>query len=634
MQAAQADVARGRALAPRRRTAWLDALLDHEQRLGYLLIAPVVLLLLGLVAYPFCIAVGMALSDRTIGSAGHFIGLTNFQNLLKDPIYVQTLHNTLIYTGGATVVKLVGGLRRGAADQRAPPFRKTVRSAILLPWIVPAVLGTMAWMWVLAPNFSVLNWLLINLGLIKTGIPWLVNPTLALVSVIMVNAWRGIPFFAITLLAGLQAIPQELYEATAIDGAGKLGRFWYVTLPLMLPILLITARALDHLDVLRFPDRLRPDRRRSAQQHATAGHAQLPGGHRVGAAGRSGRDLAHHAAGAAGAGRRPDLLPAADGRGVSTQALRPRRSEGFFSAHTARRADRLLTVYVPLALVLFFLLAPFYWMAITSIKPNSELYAPGSNPFLVLSPSLEHYQQLLAGTEFPLWTRNTMVIAMLATLIALLLGVPAGYALARLRFRGAGFIGLAIFATYLVPTTLLFLPMLQVVKTIGLQDNFWSLVLIYPTFLTPFCTWLMAGYFKTIPAELEECARIDGATRFSAMWRIAFPLATPGHPLGRHLLVHAELERVHLRAHLRHRQQLAHHPGRRADAAHPRRRLLLGAAHGGCAARLDSGGARLLVLRRAVRHRPDRRRRQGMTTSIDERRAGAPRASCGRPRPR
>jgi multiple sugar transport system permease protein len=240
MQAAQADVARGRALVPRKRTAWLDALLDHEQRLGYLLIAPVVLLLLGLVAYPFCIAVGMALSDRTVGGAGHFIGLTNFQNLFKDPIYVQTLHNTLVYTGGATLVKLVAGFGVALLINERLPFRKTVRSAILLPWIVPAVLGTMAWMWVLAPNFSVLNWLLINLGLIKTGIPWLVNPTLALVSVIMVNAWRGIPFFAITLLAGLQAIPQELYEATAIDGAGKVGRFRYVTLPLMLPILLIT----------------------------------------------------------------------------------------------------------------------------------------------------------------------------------------------------------------------------------------------------------------------------------------------------------------------------------------------------------------------------------------------------------
>ena len=194
----------------------------------------------------------------------------------------------------------------------------------------------------------------------------------------------------------------------------------------------------------------------------------------------------------------------------------------------ARRVDRTLTLYVPLGLMLFFLLAPFYWMLVTSLKPDAELYSPNGNPLLVFAPSLEHYLHLLLTTEFPTWTRNTMVIAILATGISLLFGVPAGYALARLRFRGAGFLGLAIFATYLVPTSLLFIPMLQVVKTLHLQDNFWSLILIYPTFLMPFCTWLMAGYFKTIPSELEECARIDGANRFAAMWRIAFPLATPG----------------------------------------------------------------------------------------------------------
>jgi multiple sugar transport system permease protein len=167
-------------------------------------------------------------------------------------------------------------------------------------------------------------------------------------------------------------------------------------------------------------------------------------------------------------------------------------------------------------------------MLITSLKSNSELYSPAGNPMFVFAPSLEHYQHLLTATEFPSWTKNTMLISVVSTALSLLFGVPAGYALARLRFRGAGFIGLAVFATYLVPTSLLFIPMLQVVKTLRLQDNIWSLVLIYPTFLMPFCTWLMAGYFKTIPTELEECARIDGADRFTAMWRIAFPLAIPG----------------------------------------------------------------------------------------------------------
>jgi multiple sugar transport system permease protein len=218
----------------------LTRLLDDERVLGYVLVAPVVLLLLGLVAYPFVVAVSMALTDRTVGNPGKFIGLTNVQRLLQDSIYLQTLHNTLVYTAGATVLKLVVGFGLALLINERFRFRQAVRSAVLLPWIVPAALGTLAWLWIFAPSFSVLNWLLIHLGLVKTGLPWLVDGNLALVSVILVNAWRGIPFFGITLLAGLQAIPTELYEATAIDGAGRLGRFWYVTVPLMRPILLIT----------------------------------------------------------------------------------------------------------------------------------------------------------------------------------------------------------------------------------------------------------------------------------------------------------------------------------------------------------------------------------------------------------
>jgi len=220
--------------------ARLGDVLDHEQALGYILVAPVVILLLALVAYPFVIAVYLALTDRTIGSTGTFIGLTNIERLMNDQIYKQALRNTLIYTAGATILKLAAGFGVALLINEKFRFRQTVRSAILLPWIVPAVLGTLAWMWIFAPNFSVLNWILINLGLTTSGFPWLVDPNLALFSVILVNTWRGIPFFAITLLAGLQTIPQELYEATAIDGAGKLARFWYVTVPLMLPILIIT----------------------------------------------------------------------------------------------------------------------------------------------------------------------------------------------------------------------------------------------------------------------------------------------------------------------------------------------------------------------------------------------------------
>ena len=218
----------------RRLTDWID----DERRLGYLLVAPVVLLLAGLVAYPFAVAIGYALSDRTLADAGHFIGLGNFANLLQDDIYLQTLRNTVLYSLGSVALKLVLGIGLALILNESFPLRRLVRSVVLLPWIVPTVLGTMAWLWMFNPTFSVLNWILLHLGILRVGLPWLTDPDLALVSVIIVNAWRGTPFIAITVLAGLQAIPPDLYDASAIDGAGKFHRFRYVTLPLIMPVLL------------------------------------------------------------------------------------------------------------------------------------------------------------------------------------------------------------------------------------------------------------------------------------------------------------------------------------------------------------------------------------------------------------
>lgn len=194
----------------------------------------------------------------------------------------------------------------------------------------------------------------------------------------------------------------------------------------------------------------------------------------------------------------------------------------------SRGGSRILITYVPLVLLLFFLLAPFYWMIITSFKPDPELYNVAISPLVVWHPTLDQFAQLFSLTPYLEWAVNSIEVSSVATGVALLFGIPAGYAMARLRFRGSGAVGMAIFGTYLVPATLLFIPMYQIILTLGLMDSKWALVVVYPTFLTPFCTWLMSGYFKTIPKELEDCARVDGSSRFGAMWRIAIPLAKPG----------------------------------------------------------------------------------------------------------
>ncbi len=197
-----------------------------------------------------------------------------------------------------------------------------------------------------------------------------------------------------------------------------------------------------------------------------------------------------------------------------------------------RKWRKWLLFYLPMAFFIVFTLFPFYWMAVTAVRPDGELYRTwrqaSATPFWTLEPTLEHFKGLLQTTKFPHWLWNTMLIAIVSTVISLVCGMFAGYALARLKFRGSEFLGTAIFVTYLVPQTLLFIPLADIIRDMHLGNTPWALMLTYPTFLIPFCTWLLMGYFKTIPKELEECARIDGATRFGAMVRIIFPVAIPG----------------------------------------------------------------------------------------------------------
>jgi multiple sugar transport system permease protein len=213
--------------------------LEREGVFSWLMLAPGVLFLLAFVAYPFFYGIFLSLQERGVARAGVFVGLDNFINLARDPVFWQVSRNTLIYTAVTTVLKMVGGLAMALVINQQFRGRNLARAFLLLPFIVPTVLSTIAWMWILDPTFSVVNWLLIRAGVITTGISWLGNATLAMGSIIVVNTWRGLPFYGITLLAGLQTISPDLYEAAAIDGASPRQRFWHVTLPILKPILII-----------------------------------------------------------------------------------------------------------------------------------------------------------------------------------------------------------------------------------------------------------------------------------------------------------------------------------------------------------------------------------------------------------
>jgi multiple sugar transport system permease protein len=189
---------------------------------------------------------------------------------------------------------------------------------------------------------------------------------------------------------------------------------------------------------------------------------------------------------------------------------------------------RVVTLYLPVAIFLFVLLFPFYWMVITSFKPDAELLTRQGNPFWVVAPTLAHFEKLLFHTPYPDWMWNTVVVSVVSTFFSLAASVFAAYAIERLRFRGSKQTGLAIFLAYLVPPSILFIPLATIVFKLGLFDTKWALILTYPTFLIPFCTWLLMGYFRSIPFELEECALIDGATRWQILVKIILPLAVPG----------------------------------------------------------------------------------------------------------
>jgi multiple sugar transport system permease protein len=189
---------------------------------------------------------------------------------------------------------------------------------------------------------------------------------------------------------------------------------------------------------------------------------------------------------------------------------------------------RLLRLYLPLAVCVILMLFPFYWMVITSIKPNRELYSQKIMPLIVHQPTLKHYVDLLTETNFLTWTYNTMLVAIITTAVSLVLGTTMAYPLARMKFPGAAVVAIGVAATYLVPQPLLFIPMADIINRLGLGNTLTAVMLTYPTLLIPFSAWLLMGYFKSVPRELEEAARIDGASRVQAMTRIVLPLCTPG----------------------------------------------------------------------------------------------------------
>jgi multiple sugar transport system permease protein len=229
----------GALAAPARRPFGLRAFMERESVFSWLMLTPPVLFLVAFLGYPFFYGVYLSFFQREVARPATFVGLGNFVTLSNDPIFWQAVRNTLLFTGVATVLKAGGGLAMALVMNQSFRMKALTRAMLLLPFIVPTVLSTVAWQWILDPGMGLFNRLLVVSGLATTGPSWLGTPTMAMISIIMVNTWRGLPFFGISILAGLQTIPIDLHESATIDGAGTWGRFRYVTLPSMLPVIFI-----------------------------------------------------------------------------------------------------------------------------------------------------------------------------------------------------------------------------------------------------------------------------------------------------------------------------------------------------------------------------------------------------------
>jgi multiple sugar transport system permease protein len=415
--------------------------------------------------------------------------------------------------------------------------------------------------------FGGLNPILQGLGLINQPIPWLSEPRMAMVSIITVNVWKGIPFYTLLLLAGLKAIDKEQLEAAEVDGANAIQRFRHVTLPglryvIVVTLLLSFISTFNQFGLIYLMTAGGPGG--ATKLYSILAYEKAVGALQYGQGSAIALSVAplmailiwllarfmRHDERGVSVDRKPsigDHLVAAGARLLSfvldlvflpfelalrglqwlgRTLTRPFTGGGPLMSRAGRSNAGLGVRLLLLLPILLFVLFPFFWIIITSFKSTPQI-SMRTSLFWPAPATLDQYQSLIQTTPFLQWFRSSATVAIAATGISVALAALAAYALSRLKFLGAGLLTTFLLITYLLPGTLIFIPLYQTLTAMGIINTQWALILTYPTFLLPFCTWVMIGYFRSIPIELDEAAMIDGASRIYIFWRIVLPLAAP-----------------------------------------------------------------------------------------------------------
>jgi multiple sugar transport system permease protein len=573
-QSTALDLGVGRQTEQRPLRVRLQHILGRDWHVAYVFVLPTLLLLGGLIGYPFFNAVYLSFTNTVTLQTGPFVGLRNYQTLWADPFFLGAVKNTVIYTISSVFLKFWLGLSAALLIHRATRFSGALTGAFLVPWIVPSVVIALTWKSLLDPVYGGVNQFLIQMGFVEKGFPWFGSTQTAMISLIMVNVWQGIPFFAVNLLAGLKAIDKEYYEAAKIDGASAWRCFRHITLPGLRYVLIVcvllstiwTFNSFTEIYLLTGGGPVGSTRVFSILSWEYAIQS-LRIGIGVAAAITMAPVLAiaiyvlgryMSTGGRVEEASSEDAQPnpiaqllsliawpfkmlikgllwvidvVNDGIEIGLEAIGRAlfsRSEG------GKRTGILLgkiggAVFGGLALLvlLAFELVPFYWVIITAFKSTLQIVSFDS-VFWPKPWTLEQFETLLGPTRsFLLWYRNTVTVAAVATVVSVFVAAFGAYGLTRLRWRGSNFFASTVLVAYLMPPILMFIPIYQIFSLLRLTNNLYGLMIAYPTFALPFATWLLMGYYASIPREMEEAALIDGCNYYQAFWRVVLPLAAP-----------------------------------------------------------------------------------------------------------
>jgi multiple sugar transport system permease protein len=550
-------------------------ILGQDWQAGVLFSLPLVILLASIIAWPFVRALWMSFHNVFGPRWGAWVGLRNYMTQLEDPIFHRSFMTTIQFTVEAVLIKFLIGLFAALALHQVKRFSGIMTALILAPFIVPEVVTAAVFRLMYNPVFGGLNLTLKSLyawtgGLIghQTGIGWTGDPSLAIHSMVAVNVWKGVPFFTLLALAGLKSIDKELYEAASIDGANAWQRFLHITLPglryvIIVETLFSTISTFNTFGLVYLITQGGPGG--ATKLYALRVYELLGAslfGHGVAVAmlmapilGIAVIVLGRYMR----AGQRGDE----GGDNVLYRSLMflvwPVKmivrlvvwlfwrvnyalevaltaiTRAVFSAtigDNTRARKRINGAFMgalcalTIGIITFVELYPFYWIIITSFKTNLQ-FQQFRSVFWPDPWTFDHYVWVLQSSPWLLWLRNTMTVAVISMVLSLAVSSLGAYSLVRLRWKGAGFLSTTILITYLMPGIMLVLPLYQLFSNLRLINTLGALVVAYPTFLMPLACWLLMGYYRAIPEELEEAAQIDGCNRFQAFYRVVLPLVLP-----------------------------------------------------------------------------------------------------------